>query len=411
MRPRPLQPPKKPRRLNLKHSIFTLSLITIAGAYGAVAITKPFAELKPNVPTSNLSITTPAGNLPWPSYGQGAFGLLDGDVIASHGEQSQVPIASAAKIVTALVILERHPLSTGGTGPTITLRENDVALYNKYVAMQGSVIPVSTGQRLSERQMLEALLLPSANNIADSLAIWSFGSVESYISSANTYLKGHGFKNTTIGGDASGYSPDSTSTASELVKLGALAMKNNALAEIVAEKTAVIPGVGIVKNVDTLLGSNGIVGIKTGNNDQNGGVFIGATTAQVNGKQVIIVTALAGAPRLATVLRDSETLLATLRTTFADTTIVTKGTVLGTYAANGRTLQAVAADNLNMLVLRGDNVKATTKLQAIGYNTKAGQTVGYVSVVATEFAPAKSVPIVLRQAPLKPDIGYRLTHP
>jgi D-alanyl-D-alanine carboxypeptidase (penicillin-binding protein 5/6) len=386
--------------------------VVLAGAYSTLAIVKPFAELTPSVTKDTLTITTPPSNVPWPSYGQGAFGLANGKVIATHGEQTPVAIASVAKVINALVVLDRHPLAAGASGPTITLTDRDVSLYDKYIAIDGSVMPVRSGMKLTERQMLEALLLPSANNIADSLAIWAFGSIGSYKTYATAYLQRHDLIHTTVGNDASGYLPDSTSTASDLVKLGALAMSNSVIAEIVSQKTATIPNVGTVRNYNYLLGTNGINGIKTGNNDQNGGVFVGSTTAQVNGKTVTLISALSGAPNLSTVLRDSGSLLATIRTTFAETNIVKKGTVLGTYAqTDGSRIQAVAGANLSLTVLRGDTVTATITLDPINYSTARGQTIGHVSVTATDFSPAVSVPIVLNQAPTKPSLTYRLLHP
>ena len=412
MQHRPLTPPPKKRGFSRKQRTLSLILVVLIVAYCGLAITRPFSELRPSVSNDTLTITTQTSNLPWPSYGQAAFGLTNGKVIATHGDQVQVPIASVAKVVNALVILEKHPLTAGSDGPTITLTSKDAALYQEYVAKDGSVIPVANGQQLTERDMLEALLLPSANNIADSLALWSFGSVDSYLTYANNYLQKNGLTNTRVGGDASGYLPDSVSTTSDLVKLGALAMKNSVLAEIVNQKTAVIPGVGTVRNYNNLLGTNGVIGVKTGNNDQNGGVFVGATTAQVNGKTVTLISAISGAPTLATVLRDSGTFLAAVRTTFADTTIVQKDTVLGTYALpDGSQVQAVAADNLSLTVLRGDTVKARVTLKTIGYGTRAGDTVGTVSTPASDFSPAKSVPVVLKQSPTKPSISYRLLHP
>lgn len=384
----------------------------LAGAYSTVAIVKPFAELTPSIANDTLTITTPSSSLPWPAYGQGAFGLANGKVIATHGEQTPVAIASVAKVINALVILDRHPLAAGADGPTITLSDRDVELYSKYIAIDGSVMPVRSGMKLTERQMLQALLLPSANNIADSLALWSLGSMSAYKTYANSYLQKHGLTHTTVGGDASGYLPDSTSTTSDLVKLGALAMSNPALAEIVSQKTAVIPSVGTVRNYNNLLGTNGINGVKTGNNDQNGGVFLGATTAQVNGKTVTLISALSGAPTLSTVLRDSGSLLAAIRTTFAETNIVKQGAVMGSYSQpDGSRVQAVVSANLSQTVLRGDTVTATINLKPISYNTKQGDIVGHVSVTATDISPAVSVPIVLAQTPSKPGITYRLLHP
>jgi D-alanyl-D-alanine carboxypeptidase (penicillin-binding protein 5/6) len=323
-----------------------------------------------------------------------------------------VPIASAAKVITALVILDKHPLAAGESGPRITMTASDVAIYNAYVAKNGSVTPVSVGQKLTERQMIQAVMLPSANNIADSLVIWSFGSIKNYLEHANKFLDQKGLADTTVGVDASGYSPASTSTARDLVKLGALAMQNPALAEISAQKTAVIPGVGTVRNYNSLLGANGIVGIKTGNHDQNKGVFIGAATRTVNGKDVTLISALSGASSLSAVLRDSRSLLVAVQNTFADTTVVQKDAVLGTYRqANGQVLQAVATREVSTTVLRGMVVKADVKLKDISYNTRAGQVIGTIIIPANDFTAEQRADVVLRQAPTKPDIWYRLTHP
>lgn len=412
MHPIPLRPPRKSRKSFRKPLIFGLVVVTLAGFYLVAVMIRPFATLQPTVSDSNVVITTQSSTLPWPAYGQGAYGSANGGVIATHGDQAPVPIASAAKIITALLVLQQHPLKNTESGPTITLTTNDVALYSHYIAVNGSVMPVSVGQKLTERQMLEALMLPSANNIADSLAIWSYGSVNNYITAANAYLKEKGLSDTTVAGDASGYLPSTVSTTGDLVKIGGLAMQNTALAQIVNEKTATIPGVGIVRNYNTILGSNGIVGIKTGNNDQNNGVFVGATTVSVNDKTVTLISALSGAPNLATVLRDSQTLLAAARTTFAQTSIVRAGTVLGTYKLpDGTLVQAVAANNLSMMVLRGDIVKAHISLRPITYSAKDGDAVGNATVTASEFAPSQSVTIILKQAPHPPSLQYRLRHP
>lgn len=412
MYPKPLTPPRKRRQPHRKLRLFSVAIIVALIGYGAITITRPFAELKPNYTDSSLSITTSPSQLPWPSYGQGAFGLSNGTVIATKGEQDQLPIASVAKVITCLVILERHPLKAGESGPTIKLGARDVALYNDYIAKDGSVMPVFNGHKLTQRQMIQAIMLPSANNVADSLVLWSFGSMDAYLKYANNYLQKQGLTNTKVGVDASGYSPASVSTTTDLIKLGGLAMKQPALAEIAGQKTAVIPDVGTVRNYNSILGSNGIVGLKTGNHDQNGGVFVGAANVQVNGKTITLISALSGANTLSAVLRDSRALLAAASTTFAETTIVKKDAVLGTYTLpDGKHVQAVAAGDLSVTVLRGDTVKARLELEPISYNAKAGKTVGRVTLPATDISDASSLPVVLKQAPVKPDLVYRLLHP
>lgn len=405
-------PPPKRRRLTGKRIGLIAGILLLVVAYCVLTISRPFSELTPAVSSSKLHLTTPSTYIPWPNYGQSALGLSSGQVIASHGDSTPVPMASAAKIITALCVLDKKPLAGGAQGPTITLSDADQSLYDKYVAEDGSVVAVRSGQTITERQALEAMLLPSANNIADTLAIWAFGSIGAYTNYANSYLQTKGLNGTHIGSDASGFLPDSTSTAIDMVKLGGLAMQNTALAQIVGERTATIPGIGTVYNVDTLLGSNGIVGIKTGNNDQDGGVFVGAATVTIGGKTVTVISAIAGGSNLNQVLDDSANILAVARTSFTQTAVVSKGEILGTYVqADGSSLQAVASQDLNVTMLHGDTVNAQVHLQSISYNTKAGQTVGHINVPATTFDGPQNIPLVLKQNPIKPTVWYRLTHP
>ena len=54
------------------------------------------------------------------------------------------------------------------------------------------------------------------------------------------------------------------STPTDLLKLGMVAMQNAVFAEIVAMGQASLPVAGTVYNVNRLLGTDGILGIKTG---------------------------------------------------------------------------------------------------------------------------------------------------
>jgi hypothetical protein len=130
----------------------------------------------------------------------------------------------------------------------------------------------------SANQMLEAMMLPSADNLAYSLAIWAYGSLPAYASVAQQLVASLGMRHTTIGSDASGLSPSTVCTASDLVTLGEDVLANRVLKAIVGEHAASFPIVGTIYNVNTLLDKNGIIGIKTGNSDQAGGVYIVAAT-------------------------------------------------------------------------------------------------------------------------------------
>ena len=66
--------------------------------------------------------------------------------------------------MTALVVLEHDPLAAGRSGPAFVVTRHDVVDTDRRRHNDESVVPVQAGERLTERQALLALLLPSANN-------------------------------------------------------------------------------------------------------------------------------------------------------------------------------------------------------------------------------------------------------
>jgi D-alanyl-D-alanine carboxypeptidase (penicillin-binding protein 5/6) len=333
--------------------------------------------------------------------------------LETHGAQAPAAIASTAKIITALTVLNAKPLVLGEQGPAITLSASDAALYDSYVAQGGSVVRVNAGEQISEYQMLQAMLLPSANNIADSLAVWAFGSLPDYAAAANSYLAQAGLTHTHVGTDASGFAPSTTGTAGDLARLGELAMQDPALAQIAGQTTANgIPVVDSVKNVNFLLGTDNIIGIKTGNTDQAGGVFVSAARATVNGKPVTIVTSLVGAPTLFQALKDSLPLIQSAQANFKPATVITKDSIAGRYQQPwGGSVIAVAAKNLTVNTWNGTTVSSTIQLQPVPASAQAGQTAGTATTPKSALYDQQSVPIKLQTAPTKPSAWWRLIHP
>src|SRR5205085_6064932 len=116
----------------------------------------------------------------WPADGQAAVQV--GRSRAQAGpNQHAAPIASIAKVMTAYLVLRDHPLRPLENGPTITLTDADVADTDRRRGQQESVVPIAAGERLTERQALQAALLPSANNIAAVLARWDAGSTNRFV--------------------------------------------------------------------------------------------------------------------------------------------------------------------------------------------------------------------------------------
>jgi len=206
-----------------------------------------------------------------------------------------VPIASVAKVMTAYVVLHDHPLPGGGSGPDIAVQPSEAAAYPSQARDGDSLVPVTAGERLTEHQALEALLLPSADNMAWILARWDAGSRAAFAARMNATARRLGMSGTTYT-DPSGLDPSTTSTAADQVRLGMAAMRVPALAAIVAKSAAVVPVAGVVRNYNTLLGQDGIAGLKTGSTQAAGGCVLIAAWYKASGRKTLIVAAAFGSP-------------------------------------------------------------------------------------------------------------------
>lgn len=231
----------------------------------------------------------------WPTDARAsAVGALGYGVLASHNDGQQRPIASIAKVITALAILEKHPLGDGEEGPTIDITAADEQLYRDYVAKNGTVVLVKAGVPISERDALEAMLLPSANNIADTAAIWAFGSLKNYHDYANQMLQRLGLHSTVVGVDASGLDASTKSTASDLVRIAEHALNNKTIAQIAAMPSAEIPFAGPIPNYNAMVTKYGYTGLKPGESVEAGNTLLFSTKETINGKDMTIIGAVLG---------------------------------------------------------------------------------------------------------------------
>jgi len=231
----------------------------------------------------------------WPAHGQAAFVEAGQSHVQAGPNQHAAPIASVTKVMTAYIVLRDHPLQAGQDGPTLTLTSADVADTAQRRALQQSIVPVAPGERLTERQALEALLLPSANNIAIVLARWDAGSVDGFVAKMNAAAQSAGMSSTHYT-DPSGFEETTVSTAADQVQIVDRAMALPTFAAIVAMPAATLPVAGSVTNTDTLLGHDGFVGVKTGSDNAAGGCFAFQAVRTVNGKQTTITGVVLGQP-------------------------------------------------------------------------------------------------------------------
>lgn len=393
---RPKPTPKKRRKAWL---VLPILLIGVS-SYNYL---RPLPAPTASVTVSGLSASS-TPDIAWPSTGQAAIGAPGYDVLGSYGQQQPLATASIAKVILALCVLQKQPFDSGEAGATYTVSADDVTIYENYVAQNGSVAAVSEGERLSEYQALQALMLPSANNVADSLVTWVFGSHAAYQTFATSYLSAHGLASTTIGSDASGYDASTVSTATDLTKLGLLALKSPVLMEIAGQRSAVLPVAGTVYNYDTALGSNGINGLKTGNNDEDPGAFLFTADLRVGSQRVPVTGAVMNAPDLQSALDASRRLSDSLLRGFEQVTIAAAGTQVGTMRTAWGGKEAIVTSNQLQLV-RWKNT-ALSETHTVRASLDAGS-IGSLQISGPG-ANAKASLLLKHQLP-GPGFWWRLT--
>jgi D-alanyl-D-alanine carboxypeptidase (penicillin-binding protein 5/6) len=231
----------------------------------------------------------------WPAHGQAAVVLPGQSHVQAGPNQHAAAIASLAKVMTAYLVLRDHPLRPGEEGPTITLTDADVGDTDRRRRQQESVVYIAAGEQLTERQALEALLLPSANNIAAVLARWDAGSADRFVARMNDTARSLGMTHTRYT-DPSGYDAATVSTAADQVRIVERAMRLPVFASIVATPSAMLPVAATVHNTNTLLGHNGFVGVKTGSTAAAGGCFAFRAIRWIDGKRTTITGVVLGQP-------------------------------------------------------------------------------------------------------------------
>lgn len=278
----------RPRRSPIATALVAVLCLVLVAGWLALAVSRRQAgpSAASQLAEPNLDAVT------WPAEGQAAV-TVDGRKLLGSPAQDAVPIASVAKVMTAYLVLKAHPLDAGSDGPTLTVTSEDVADTQARRGQDESIVPVAAGEELTERQALQALLIPSANNVAAMLAVFVSGDQAGFVAKMNSTAKQLHMTHTYYT-DPSGFEAETVSTATDQLRLALVAMKNPVFAAIVATRSASFPVAGTVPNTDTLLGHNGFVGIKTGSDDDAGGCFAFRAIRRVHGANVSITGVVLG---------------------------------------------------------------------------------------------------------------------
>jgi serine-type D-Ala-D-Ala carboxypeptidase (penicillin-binding protein 5/6) len=318
-------------------------------------------------------------HLPWPSMGQAGITVSGIGAMGRSGSAKAVPTASVAKAMTAYLILKDHPIK--GNGPWLRVSPAEAALFPTQVRMGQSLVPVRPNEVLSERQALQALMLASADNMAQILARWDAGSVPAFVAKMNTAAKQLGMASTHYT-DPSGYEKHTVSTVGDQMKLASTALRVPGFKQVTSQKTAFIPVAGHIKNFNQLLAEPGVMGIKTGSMSAAGGCLAFAAQTKVAGRYVTILGTVLGQRSnrigdLRQAFASSHNLLGAAKRSLTAVRIVHKGQVVSKVPGTARTL--VASNDVVIPGWAGMSV-AGKVTASVAPAAKSGATVGTLTV-------------------------------
>ena len=324
----------------------------------------------------------------WPSGGQATIAVSGIGAIGRSGSSSSMPTASMAKAMTAYIVLRDHPLASGAQGPTLHVTRAEAAALPGEINTAQSVIPVRSGEALTERQAINALLLKSANNVARILARWDAGSVPAFLNKMNATAKQLGMAHT-HSTDPSGWHASTVSTPSDQIRLADAAMRVSSFATTVATPSAVLPLAGWVRNTNLLLGSDGVVGVKTGSMSASGGCLMFAARIRVAGQPVTILGTVMGQQSaslgiLHAAFANTRTLLRSFESVLAPYTVVRAGQIVGYVGPAHTPLRATKT--VTAVGWRGMTVHGTIHATVLPTTAK-GATVGTLRVTTGAVVP------------------------
>jgi D-alanyl-D-alanine carboxypeptidase (penicillin-binding protein 5/6) len=379
----------------------------------ALGLYLPLTLLAPLAPT--VAHVLPFANPPrqaaavaLPPYGASAIGAIGyPEVLATAGSAEPLPIASISKIITSLVVLGAKPIAPGSSGPTITFTAADAALTAKYVALDGETKPLKAGSTISELDLMRVALVASANNYADAMAGWAFGTHAAFQSAVDTWLAANGLHHTTIV-EPTGIDPRNASTATDLVQIGKLALANPVISSIVSTRTMTLAGVGTLDNTNTLLGRQGVEGIKTGTLNGASNLLFAAQYAY-GSHTITVIGAVIGGSDHKSVDGSVSALLAGVKAGFHEVTLATRGETFASFTTPwaGRA-RAVSTRTASVLVWSNTPVTAVVSTEPVGL-APTDTAVGRVTFRAG--SQTLSVPLSLDRALADPGVWWRLGHP
>jgi serine-type D-Ala-D-Ala carboxypeptidase (penicillin-binding protein 5/6) len=255
-------------------------LVAAAVLFGAAPGSAAAADPPPRVPTAQAAIVVDR---------------VDGTVMFAKRPDAERAIASTTKLMTALLSLEEA-------------RPRDVFTAPGYAAMPAeSRINLRAGERMTVQDLLEALLLESANDAAVDLAENIAGSREAFVDRMNVRASELGLDHTSYANPIGLDDPGNYSSARDLATLARTLLARRRFARIVDSPEATLESgshVRVVQNRNDLVAAyQWVNGVKTGYTTNARNVLVGSAA---RGPRARVISVVLGEPTEAA--RDADTL-------------------------------------------------------------------------------------------------------
>ncbi len=206
--------------------------------------------------------------------------VMDADsktVLFSKNPGLRFSPASTTKIMTALTALEYF--------------KPDDILTVKTATADGVVLGLVPEEKITFSNLLYALLLPSANDAATTISENYPKGQEAFVNKMNENARKYNLFNTHYADPAGLLDDGDYTTPADLARLASIAVKNPEFAKIVSTKNKIITDVNgkifEIKNLNKLLGIEGVYGVKTGYTEEAGQVLV--TSKLENGHTIILI--------------------------------------------------------------------------------------------------------------------------
>ncbi|WP_105036466.1 hypothetical protein [Cryobacterium aureum] len=339
----------------------------------------------------------------------GAEGSRPSAPIAVAGTTAALPMASVAKVVTALVVLDAKPIVAGETGPVVTLTAADFQSYLDYDKAGARSVAVFADEQWTELELLQALLLGSSNNHADTVARWAFGSVDSYVVAANAWLADNGLTGTIVV-DATGLHDASAGTATDLAHLAGLAATDPIVSQMLASPASALANRRGVENTTSYLPEEGITGISRSYTDAAGVCFLFTAEVSDGASSFTFSGAFIGEPTYDALTADLTALMISARAGVGPLPVLAANDAYATFkSAWGDTASAVVGVSRTRYAWQAATPEAATVELKDFATARTGANVGQVRL--TVAGEKLSAALKLDDGIADPGPGWRLLHP